>query len=333
MPRDRRPPRFLPPQFPVKRAKPFATTPPAVFAVILGLLGLGLALRRACVVLGWPGEWVELALGGLLGLWIFAALALAIKLALRMRVLAEDMRPLPGRAGLAAASMSGMVAAGVLVPYAPDLALYLVLASLVAHALLAAVLLRVLQFEPEGHIVNPTWHLSFVGFIVAAPVLVQLGWVGLAKAIFAATFLAAALVWLMSLAQLARRIPPAPLRPLLAMHLSPAALFATTASLLGLSDLALVLSGLSLMILLALLLSLRWLLAAGFTPLWGALTFPLAACTTALMVVGQAQALMLAMTGAALALAALAVIGPIAWAVLRLWPGGKLAARANAATA
>lgn len=333
MPADRRPLRFPPPQFPVRRAKPFATTPPAIFPVILGLLGLGLALRKACVVLGLPGELAELALGAVLGLWAFATLALGIKVVRRLRVVAEDMRPLPGRAGLAAASMSGMLAAGVLVPYAPGMALYLVLTALALHAALTAVLLRVLQFEPEGRIVNPTWMMSFAGFIVAAPVLIDLGWVGLAAAIFATTFVAAVLIWLMSLVQLARRIPPAPLRPLLAMHLSSAALLAATASLLGLTDLALGLAGLCVMILLVLILCLRWLLASGFTPLWGSLTFPLAASATALMVVGQAQATMLAGPGAALAVCALAVIAPIAWKILRLWPGGKLAARTNAGTA
>jgi tellurite resistance protein len=333
MPADRRPKPFPPPQFPVPRAKPFSTMPPAVFAVILGLLGLGLALRKACEVLGWPGEAGELALGAVLGLWVFATLAMGLKVLRRMRVLAEDMRPLPGRAGLAAASMGGMLAAQVLVPYAPGIALYLVLASLAVHILLAAVLLRVLQFEPEGRVVNPTWHLSFVAFIVAAPALMQLGWPGLAKAIFAATFVAAALIWLMSAVQLTRRIPPAPLRPLLAIYLVPAALLATTASLIGLADLALALTGVSVVLLAALVLGARWLLASGFTPLWGALTFPLAACATALMTVGEAQMPTLAMAGAALALVALLVIAPIGWATLRLWPGGRLAARTNAATA
>ncbi|MGV8986359.1 MAG: tellurium resistance protein [Cypionkella sp.] len=326
---DRRPPRFPAPQFPVKRAKLFATTPPSVFTVILGLLGLGLALRRACAVLGLPGGLVELILGALLALWLFAIVALKLKVLRRFSVLAEDMRPLPGRAGLAAATMSGMLAAGVLIPYAPRLALFLVLASLAAHAILTAVLLRVLMFEPEGRIVNPTWHLSFVGFIVAAPVLAQLGWTQSAKVIFALTFLAAMLIWLMSLVQLSRHAPPAPLRPMLAIHLSAASLLSSTASLTEQPDMALALTAFSVLIALALIFGASWLLAAGFTPIWGAMTFPLAAFSTALMVLGGTPATM----GALVALAALAVIPPISWRVLKLWPGGKLAAKTNAATA
>ena len=41
-----RPKAFPPPEFPPHRAKLFAKMPPAVFPVLLGLLGLGLALRR-----------------------------------------------------------------------------------------------------------------------------------------------------------------------------------------------------------------------------------------------------------------------------------------------
>ena len=128
---DRRPKAFPPPEFPPRRAAAFARTPPAVFPVILGLLGLGLALRQALAALQLPGGLVEAALGALLVLWAFGWLALAVKVARRPGVLAEDMRVLPGRAGLAAASMSGMAAASVLLPYAPGVALAVALAALV----------------------------------------------------------------------------------------------------------------------------------------------------------------------------------------------------------
>ncbi|MBL9056147.1 MAG: hypothetical protein JNJ84_07720, partial [Rhodobacteraceae bacterium] len=69
--RDRRPKSFPPPEFPPRRPALFARTPPAVFPVILGLLGLGLALRRALAALQLPGGLVEAALGALLVLWAF----------------------------------------------------------------------------------------------------------------------------------------------------------------------------------------------------------------------------------------------------------------------
>lgn len=329
MPADKRPPRFPPPQFPMRKPKLFATTPPALFLVLLGLLGLGLALRKAAHVTGLPGEPVEALLGALLGLWVFAVLALKVKVIRRPMVLLEDMRPLPGRAGLAAAAMSGMAVSAVLAPYAPRVALVLVLASLVAHAVLAGLLILVLAREPEGKTVNPTWHLSFVGFIVAAPVLLQLGWPGLAKVIFALTFMAALGIGLLSAVQLTRRVPPAPLRPMLALHLFAASLLATAASLIGQDLLALVLALPAALILAALVASARWLLASGFTPLWGALTFPLSACATAFLTLGGS----FTAPGLILTLASLALIPPIAWQVLRLWPGGRLAAHTNAAEA
>ncbi len=329
MPADKRPPRFPPPQFPMRKPKLFATTPPALFLVLLGLLSFGLALRKAAHVTGLPGEPVEALLGALLGLWIFAVLALKVKVIRRPMVLLEDMRPLPGRAGLAAAAMSGMAVGAVLAPYAPRVALVLVLASLAAHALLAGLLIQVLAREPEGKTVNPTWHLSFVGFIVAAPVLLQLGWPGLANVIFALTFLAALGIGLLSAVQLTRRVPPAPLRPMLALHLFAASLLATTASLIGQDLLALVLALAAAMILAALVASARWLLASGFTPLWGAMTFPLSVCATAFLTFGGS----FTAPGLILTLASLALIPPIAWQVLRLWPGGRLAAHTNAAEA
>ena len=45
-PKDRRPRMYPAPEFPPRKPALFARTPPAVFPVLLGLLGLGLALRR-----------------------------------------------------------------------------------------------------------------------------------------------------------------------------------------------------------------------------------------------------------------------------------------------
>ena len=84
-------------------------------------------------------------------------------------VLLEDMRPLPGRGGLAAASMSGMAAGAVIAPYAPLVALVLLWGALFAHAVLLGLLAASLLRQPaEARSVNPTLHMSVVGFIVAA---------------------------------------------------------------------------------------------------------------------------------------------------------------------
>jgi tellurite resistance protein len=325
-----RPPRFPPPQFPPHKPKLFASTPPAIFPSILGLMGLVMALRRALPLLGLPGDPVELLVGAVLALWVFAVLAIKVKALRRLSVLRDDMRPLPGRAGLAAATMSGMLAGALVAPYSGLLALILLFGSLVAHAVMLGFLLASWRGQPaEVRAVNPTLHLSLVGFIVAAPPLAQMGWTGTAAALFWLTAAVALAIWVASAPDLLRRTPPAPLRPLLAIHLSPAALLSSTAALLGWWDLATLAAAFGLLILLSLIASARWITAAGFTPMWGAFTFPLAAFANALMLQGGPAADL----GLLVTLAALIVNPVIAWKVLKLWPGNRLAQKTNAAEA
>lgn len=332
-PKDRRPKMFPPPEFPPRKAARFARTPPAVFPAILGLLGLGLALRRglAGTVLEGP---VEALNGALLVLWAAAAVAMLGKIARRPGVVFDEMKPLPGRAGLAAAVMSLMAAAGLVLPYAPGLALAMTLAALGLHLALAVVLVTVLlRLPPEAREVNPAWHLAFVGFILAGPVLVQAGWTGAAQALLFVTMAAAALIWGISLAQLLRRIPPAPLRPLLAIHLAPASLFATVAALLGQPVLAQAFAAFGAVIFGTLLVSARWITAAGFSPLWGAFTFPMTAFASALILTGGVAGGVWGLAGLVVLVLAAGAVPAIGWNVLKLWPGGRLAAKTNAAEA
>lgn len=331
-PKDRRPRQFPAPEFPPRRPPAFARMPPAVFSPILGLLGLVLALRLAGQVSGIAPimALADIASGVVIGLWAVAVIGLKIKNFRRLSVIAEDLRPLPGRAGYAAAAMGGMAAGGILAPIAPGPALVLILAALAAHLIIGGILLRVLlAMPPEGREVNPAWHMHLVGFIVAAAPLVALGQGDLARAILWVTMPLAALVWGLSLAQLIARVPPAPLRPMLFIHLAPASLFSLTAGALGEAGLSLGFLALAIAILAALIVSLRWVLAAGFSPMWGAMTFPLAAFASALMAAGGWFQI------AGLALTALLVVAipMIAWRILKLWPGGQLAAKTNAAEA
>ena len=326
-PSEPRPKRYPPPEFPPRRPALFSTTPPAVFPAVLGLLGLGLALRRAAVVTGMGAGLAELALGLILGLLVLAVVAIKVKVWRRFGVLAEDLRPLPGRAGMAAASMGGMAMGAVVAPYAPGLGLVLLLGSLLAHVVLAGMVLWVMRAQgAEGLVPNPTWHLSFTGIVVAMPGLAGLGWMGLAAVIGWLVLISALTIWLLSLAQLWREVPPAPLRPMLTIHLAPAALLSLGFGALGMEGLQLGLLALAVVIAVALVAFGRWVLVGGVSPLWGALTFPPAAF---------AQALLAVWGEAGLVVTALAVVvNPwIAWKVLKLWPGGQLAAKTNAARA
>lgn len=325
-----RPRRYPPPEFPPRRAKLFAKMPPAVFPPILGLLGLAGAMRLALGRLGLDPGPGDLLAGVVVALWAFAAAGYAVKVMRRPGVVIEDLRVLPGRSGLAALTMGGMAAAGLVASYGGAAASGLLVLSLIGHALLAGLLVRLLLGLPaEARAVNPTLHLSFVGFIVGAAPALVLGWGWLAGLLFWGTLPVAVVIWGLSLRQFARAVPPAPLRPLLAIHLAPAALFGTVAGLLMMPGLGGLFAGLGLVYAILLVAAGRWLLEAGVTAMWGAFTFPLAALATASIAAGGVWL----WPGIGVLAVALGVIPWVSWWVLKRWPGGRLAAVTNAAEA
>ncbi len=318
-----------PPPLPRKPGR-FRQTPPAIFTPIFGHLGLGLAWRRAGELHGAPEAIGEAFLGAGVALFLFATFAYGAKLTRRSGTLAEDLRTLPGRGGLAAAALSVYLVAATLVPYAPGLARVVLFAGLAAHAALATAILRALiTAPPEGRAVTPVWHLLFVGFIVAPSAALPLGHVTLSSAIFWSTLVIAVAIWALSALTLARKGMPPPMRPLLAIHAAPAALFATTAAGLGQPGLSLGFALAAAAILLVLGLRIRWVTAAGFSPFWGAFTFPAAALASAVLVQGPAFRL----SGGLLLVAASLVVLPILVRILKMWAGGSLAAKTNASSA
>lgn len=330
MPTDRRP--LPPPLTPIPPGFGRAT-PPAVFAPILGLLGLGLLLRALGQALGQGGlaALADLALGALVGLHAFAVAAYLAKLARRPGALAEDLRVLPGRAGLAAGLAAVHLSAAALVPHAPGLALAVTLTGLAAQgAFMAGVAVLLLSGPAEGRAVNPVFHLTFVGHILAPFALIPLGWTGVSQAILVVALITAGLIWAVALPRAGAT--PAPLRPVLAIHLAPASVGTSVAALLGWPDLALALGLWAAVLALGLAIAAArgWLLAAGFSPFWGALTFPMAAFGQAALRGVGTPGLWLALAVTALAVVAIPVI---AWRVLKLWPKGQLARKTNAAIA
>lgn len=326
----RRPPVFPPPQFPPARLPLFARMPPAVFPSIMGLFGLGLTLRKAGVAGLVPAGIGEAVLGAVSLLYVFAALAYLAKVARRPGVVAEDLRVLPGRAGIAGASLCIMLLAGAVVPHAPGLALGLLYLGVTVHLALALWLARLFLTGPEEvRAVNPVWHLHFVGFVLTAFAGVPLGQMTLVWGSLLVSVPAAILIFAASAVQFARRIPPAPLRPLMAIHLAPPSLIGLALWGVGQTGMAMICAVVSAVILIMLLASARWLTGAGFSALWGAFTFPLANAASIFMVQGGSWV----WAGTAVLVAAAVVIPAIAFKVLQLWARGTLAARTNAATA
>lgn len=324
-----------PPQLPPKVGL-FRRTPPAIFPAALGLLGLGIAWRRAVAVTGAPGGLVEAYLGGVTLVLAFCLMAYGAKVAFRPGVLREDAATLPGRTGLAALGMCLMAEGAVLAPYAAATARALIALGFGGLAVLAlAVLPARLAGRDTSGPVTPALHLVFVGFIVAPLGAVPLGFAAGAMGwVVAGCAAAGVIVGALTLAPLVTGAAPEPLRPLQAIHLAPASLVATGAFLTGQPMLAEASLAVAAVLAALLLLRLRWLIAAGFSGFWSAFTFPVSAFAGALLLSGDVLAMPLLETAGALVLAGATLVTlPVAYRVMKLWAKGVLAAKTNAAIA
>ena len=304
--------------------------PPAIFPPIMGLLGLSLAWRRGAGVFGLPQGLADALAGAVTLLAAFALLTYLVKIGRRPGVLVDELRILPGRAGAAAAVLCVYLIAGIFVPLAPGLAKAILFAGLAIHAAYTGALLYAFATGPkEQRRVSPVFHLAIVGWIIAALVAQSLMLDALALPLFWIALALALAIWAVQAVQLTRETVPAPLRPLLAIHVAPAALCGMVAQGFGFGTIALALAVVGLGIALALVMAGKWLLSSGFSPLWGALTFPLAALANFWMAMGGAWQ----MPGALLLVAATLAIPPIAFKILKQWASGQLAIKTNAASA
>jgi tellurite resistance protein len=308
-------------------------TPPAIFPPVLGLFGVGLGWRRAADILGASEAIGEMILGAVSLVFLTALVAYLGKLLRKPSIVLADLQVLPGRAGLATGTMSMMLFAAALVPYVADLARLVLLLALASHGVLAMLVLRVLLTGPaERRRVTPVWLLTFVGFIAAPIAAVPLGWSALAAFIFAATLPIIAAIQLLSLLQFAHQKVPAPLRPLLAIHLASLSLFGIASLLLGYDQAALVFFALASTLFVIFVLSAFYLTASGFSPFWGAFTFPLASYGNLLLLSGANGAGVLSTIGGIELVLATLVIVAIAGKIIRLWSQGKLSRMTNAAS-
>ena len=328
-------PHFPPPKPVPPKTKLFQRTPPAAFPPIFGLFGLGLAWRRAGESFGIPGQIGDMILGAVTLLYLFAVVAYLAKLVQRPGVFREDLRVLPGRAGLAAMMLSGMLLAATLVVYSTALAQVVLVMAVAGHVILAVTIAHDLITGPEeARVVTPVWHLSFVGFIISPLAALPLGWGVYNTVVLWGTMAVAIAIWAISARQFAQKDVPPPLRPLLAIHLAPASVLGTVAMLSGLPTVALGFGVLAIVILAVLAGSVRWLTKAGFSPLWGAFTFPLAAFATLMQMLALAgYGEVFRVLGGLSLVAATLIIPPIAWKVMQMWVKGVLAAKTNAAQA
>ncbi|WP_323019948.1 tellurium resistance protein [Pararhodobacter sp.] len=328
-------PRHFPPPPPLVQKTPglWRRTPPAIFSPVMGMFGLGLSWRNLALQPGMaPLQPVgEAILGAVLLLYAFALVAWLSKPLRRPGVVMEELAVLPGRAGTVAMVLSFILAGAALRPYAPDLAFWMAVGGMGALAVVGSLITwRVGTGPREGRGVTPVFHLTYVGYILAPLTLIPLGYVEASKWILWLTMPAAALIWLASLRQLIRTIPPAPLRPFMAIHAAPASLFATVSALLGYQSVALVFAIFALALITVMIVKANWLLHSGFSPLWASLTFPMAAVASAAIWGLGAPGLWI---GAAILAFATGFIPWITFRVYTMWAKGELGPKTNAATA
>lgn len=320
---------------PPSKPKLWARTPPAVFTPIFGLFGLGIAWRRSVDAFDMPYAPSEVIFGAVTLLYLFALLAYFTKLARRPGALMDDLLVLPGRGGLAAMSLAGMLMASALTPLSEPLAKTVLTVAIAGHAaLLVLVVITLLRAAPEARSVTPIWHLTFVGFIIAPIAAVPLGWDGFSHLVFWVSLIAAVVIWTVSAFQFSKRDVPPPLRPLLAIHLAPAAMLGSVAMLLGYTGAGFGLGIGSVLYVVMLLARVRWLLAGGFSPLWGAFTFPLAAFSAQMQLLDAAgMGAPFHIIGGVALVAATLIVPVILWKIVQLWIKGTLAVKTNASKA
>ncbi|NPD15620.1 hypothetical protein HOY34_10445 [Xinfangfangia sp. D13-10-4-6] len=324
-----RPKRFPVPEFPPRKTALFARTPPVIFTALVGVMAIQLVARQLLVQADLPLAAADAAAGILLALWLFCIFALIVRIGRRATVIADDLRVLASRNGLFSATISGMIAGQMIAPYAPRASLVLVVLAMVAHLIMALVFFTLVWRNRRGTAPHswawpdPGMQLIYAGPLVAVPTLIGLGWTGLAAALSVICLVPASLCLLAGAIGLLRQQNPAPLRPMLLLHLAPVALASIVALSFGYEMAAAILGLVALLLLFGMVAAVSWLTRAGFTPIWGSVIWPVALVAEALAkggALGTSAAVLIPISAFALV---------VCWRIFRLWPKGKLADMTN----
>lgn len=310
------------------------STPPAIFPVILGLVGLSLAWRGLGQSFGLTAGFGDILLGVSTMILAFFALSYVAKLIARPAVLMEDLKSPPGRAGLSAISMSIIVLAAGLLPYG-ELARYVWWFGIILHVVIVTFVVKAMaKSPPEGRSVTPFQLLPFVGLVTAPLAGVALGYGLLSQALTYISLVAAVVILFKLTTKFIRTRPPEPLRPTYAIILAPLSLFGIAFGMFGpeIGFTVFYISAWAYAI--ALLVSTKWITKAGFTPMWGSFTFPLATFTN-INIMAMAKGYGLVATTGAIAggLIATALIFFISYKALKMWAKRDLAKKTGAAAA
>ncbi|MCF6303967.1 MAG: hypothetical protein L3J33_01165 [Rhodobacteraceae bacterium] len=318
----------------LKKTSLWRSTPPAIFPVALGFMGLALAWRNVSYISVIPEEIGDMLLGISTAFFLFFAASYFAKGLRRPKAILEDLKMPPARAGVAAFPMAIMLLAAALLPLGVrahevwwiGVVVYYVATGLVAYSIITG--------SPDARKFSPFQYLAFVGPIVGPVAGIPLGYVTESFWLAMAAMVPYVAITLGYGAKLVRVRPPVPLRPSVAIVLAPTSLFAMAFLQLDIIWAYTLFYWLSVGVALGLLSVAMWLTSGGWTPIWGSFTFPIATFANLQIMTLGGGANLVATT---LLIATLAIGTPfilyIVWKTSKAWISGGLAKKTAASVA
>lgn len=310
-------------------------TPPAAFPVCLGFMSLALGWRGTADVLPWISEDIgNLMLAASTGYFLWFVAFYLRKLIARPMVLFEDMHTSPARAGIAAMAMAMMLLAAALLPFGVSVP-QVWWTGVVMQIIASAIVLQAMWREPaEKRHFSTFQYLTFVGPVVGPIAGVPLGYVWQSTLLVMAALLAYVIVTTGILLTIRRNPVLPPLRPSMMIFLAPLCMFALGFGMLGYDMVFTVFYWAGSMVALGLLMLVPWMIKGGYTPIWGAFTFPIGAfLNVQVMAVAKGHGI-LAVTGVYAAMAiGTPVVLYLVYRTVMEWVTGDLARKSGAATA
>ncbi len=310
-----------------------ANLPVGLFAVGMGLAGLGLAWRKAAHVFAWTGGAVavgEIVLAAAAVGFLTVLAAFALKLVRHRQAVRRDFAHPVTSNFFPAFSICLMLFASALAPYSEAAARWLWVAAAALHfGLSLALMSRWITVGHEIPHLSPAWFIPAVGNMLAPLLGVRFGYVELSWFLFSVGFV----MWLVLQTVVVYRIvfhPPMPARltPTLFILIAPPAVgFLSYFSLVGEIDgCARVLFHFGLFMALLLACRPRLFSSVPFAPSWWAYTFPLDALALAALSYREAGGALPAALPLLLLGAASAVVVLVAVRTLRAAVDGSLLA-------
>lgn len=309
-------------------------TPPAIFPVSLGFMGLALAWRNASGVTPIPEEIGDLMLGVSTAFFLFFAISFISKIIARPAVVLEDLKVPPARAGVAAFPMAIMLLAAALLPLGVQVPLVWWTGVFVYYIATGLVAYSIITGAPEARMFSPFQYLAFVGPTVGPIAGIPLGYVTASFWLLMAALIPYVAITFGYGFKLFKVRPPVPLRASIAIVLAPTSLFALGFGQLEINWAYDLFYGLAWVIAIGLLISAPWLTKGGWNPVWGSFTFPIATFTNLqILAIGKGTGIIAMMGLVGGLVVGTPLILYIIWKSASAWIRGDLAKKTGAAVA